>query len=124
MPIFTAPDRAGSLARVTEDSTRPSVDGPDELAVPDYLDTSKASVARVYDAFLGGKDNYEIDREIVRATNAVVPGSKIARENRAWLIRAVRLLAATAGVDQFIDCGAGLPAAGASMQSPRTRRGR
>jgi len=63
----------------------------------------------VYDGFLGGKDNFEVDREIVRKVEAVVPLSQLAKANRHWLVRVVRFLAGPAGIDQFIDCGAGLP---------------
>ena len=48
-------------------------------AVPAYIDTSKASIARVYDAFLNGKDNYEIDREVLRRVQQVAPGGA-----RSW----------------------------------------
>jgi hypothetical protein len=44
-----------------------------EDAVPAYIDTTKACIARVYDAALGGKDNYEIDREVIRQVKQVAP---------------------------------------------------
>jgi SAM-dependent methyltransferase len=75
-----------------------------------YVDTTKASVARVYDAFLGGKDNYEVDRVVFREILEVAPeASATAKELRAWLIRVVRFLAGPAEIDQFVDCGSGLP---------------
>ncbi|PSK96072.1 S-adenosyl methyltransferase [Haloactinopolyspora alba] len=64
----------------------------------------------MYDATLGGKDNYEIDREVVqRVAEAAPRQSDVARMNRRWLIRVVTYLAGQAGIDQFLDVGAGLP---------------
>ncbi|HEX2288860.1 MAG TPA: SAM-dependent methyltransferase, partial [Pseudonocardiaceae bacterium] len=45
---------------------------PDDVT-PVYIDTTKASIARVYDAFLNGKDNYEVDREVLRRVQQVAP---------------------------------------------------
>jgi hypothetical protein len=68
------------------------------------------NVARIYDALLGGKDNYPADREAARALAAAVPGAaQAARENRAFLGRAVRFLASRHGISQFLDIGTGLP---------------
>ncbi len=79
--------------------------------MPD-IDTTVPSIARVYDAVLGGKDNYEVDRAVVQQLLAVNPDAvDIARDNRAWLVRVVRYLAAHRGIDQFLDCGSGLPTA-------------
>ncbi len=76
------------------------------------LDTSRPSVARVYDVFLGGKDNFEVDREVYRRAMEINPDAQLfAVEMRRWLVRAVRYLAAEAGIDQFLDCGSGLPTA-------------
>jgi hypothetical protein len=81
-------------------------------AVPVGVDTTRASIARVYDAFLNGKDNYEIDREVVRKVRKVAPEAPdLATENRGFLIRACRFLALQTGITQFLDCGAGLPTA-------------
>jgi SAM-dependent methyltransferase len=83
-----------------------------ERNVPVYIDTSKASIARVYDAFLGGKDNYEIDREVFHRVLQVAPeAATLAVDNRHFLIRASRYVAAQTTVRQFIDCGSGLPTA-------------
>lgn len=80
------------------------------VRVPVGVDPTRASIARVYDATLGGKDNYEIDREVVQKVAEVAPRqSDVARMNRRWLIRVVRYLSGTAGIDQFLDVGAGLP---------------
>jgi len=76
------------------------------------IDTTRPSVARVYDCFLGGKDNYEVDRQVFLQVDAVAPQMKLlARAGRQWLVRATRFLAREAGIDQFLDLGAGLPAA-------------
>jgi SAM-dependent methyltransferase len=77
-----------------------------------YIDTTKASVARVYDAFLGGKDNYKIDREVVAQIQRIAPEMGLtAWDNRRFLIRVTRFLAGQAGITQFLDCGSGLPTA-------------
>jgi SAM-dependent methyltransferase len=74
------------------------------------LATSRASFARVYDYALGGKDNFEVDRQAFRRLAALVPQlGEVAKANRKWLVRAVRWLARDAGVDQFLDCGSGMP---------------
>jgi hypothetical protein len=82
-------------------------------ADPDYLpqeiDTTKPSVARVYDALLGGKDNFAADRAVVtQALKALPDDGKGARLNRAVLQRAVRFMA-NQGIEQFLDLGSGLP---------------
>lgn len=80
--------------------------------LPAEIDTSVPSVARAYDYALGGKDHFEVDRAAVRAAELVAPEAGIlARDNRAWLIRATRFLAGEAGIGQFLDIGSGLPAA-------------
>lgn len=80
--------------------------------VPVGVDPNRASIARVYDAFLDGKDNYQIDRDVMNAAIKVAPEARdLGRENRAFLIRACRFLAGRAGMSQFLDCGSGLPTA-------------
>jgi SAM-dependent methyltransferase len=70
------------------------------------------NVARVYDALLGGKDNYAADRDAAARLAAAVPGAaRAARGNRAFLGRAVRYLAGQ-GITQFLDIGSGLPTRG------------
>ncbi|MBP2326794.1 hypothetical protein JOF56_007179 [Kibdelosporangium banguiense] len=77
-----------------------------------FIDTTKPSVARVYDVFLGGKDHYEVDREVYRRTLEITPEVPLlTRTFRQWLIRVVRFLASGAGIDQILDCGSGLPTA-------------
>src|SRR5699024_12744106 len=81
-------------------------------SVPVGVDPNRASIARVYDYGLGGKDNYEIDRQVLDDVSAVAPSvNDLAWSNRQFLVRAVRFLADQAGIDQFIDCGSGLPTA-------------
>ncbi|CAM5241822.1 hypothetical protein SALBM311S_07500 [Streptomyces alboniger] len=76
------------------------------------IDPAKPSIARVYDYLLGGKDNYAVDREIGDVFKRDLPGSvAIAFANRAALTRAVREIAKTTGIRQFIDLGSGLPTA-------------
>ncbi len=77
------------------------------------LDTSHAHPARIYNYWLGGKDNYAADREAAEQAIAANPGIVAdVRANRAFLTRAVRFLAGDCGVRQFLDIGTGLPAAG------------
>ncbi|MFC6879066.1 SAM-dependent methyltransferase [Actinomadura yumaensis] len=78
------------------------------------FDVSKPSPARMYDYFLGGKDNYAADREAgdrVKAALGEVMSHDIVWENRRFLQRAVRFLAES-GIEQFIDLGTGLPTQG------------
>jgi len=74
------------------------------------LDTSVASIARIYDYWLGGKDNFKADRDaaeqMIQQYPDIVTG---VRKNRAFLGRAVHYLAAEAGIRQFLDIGTGLP---------------
>jgi hypothetical protein len=82
-------------------------------SVPPGVDQTVPSIARAYDGFLGGKDNFAVDRELVKATVEVLPdGPAGARANRAFLRRVVRYLVAEAGIGQFIDLGSGLPSQG------------
>ncbi|MEX5717034.1 SAM-dependent methyltransferase [Geodermatophilus maliterrae] len=72
----------------------------------------RASIARVYDAALGGTHNLEIDRQVLAQVRAVAPEvDDLAWSNRRFLGRAVRFLAEQSGVRQFLDCGSGLPTA-------------
>ena len=80
--------------------------------VPVGVDPTRASIARVYDAFLGGKDNYAIDREVFHKVRKVAPEAQdLAWSNRNFLTRAVRFLTDQGGIRQFLDCGSGLPTA-------------
>jgi S-adenosyl methyltransferase len=77
------------------------------------INTSVANSARIYDYLLGGKDNFPADREVAEQVLAVVPVSRmVTRQNRTYLRRVVRYLAAEAGIRQFLDLGSGLPTQG------------
>src|ERR1700678_228831 len=91
------------------------------------IDTTKPNAARIYDYWLGGKDNFEADRVAAEQILTQLPGQRrSALENRRFLRRAVRFLAAEAGIDQFLDIGVGLPTQGAVHEvareiNPRSR---
>jgi hypothetical protein len=77
------------------------------------IDVSKPNIARVYDAFLGGKDNFAADREFVDRAVRIAPKAPLAaRANRAFLRRVVRYLVGEAGLTQLLDIGSGLPTRG------------
>jgi O-methyltransferase involved in polyketide biosynthesis len=77
---------------------------------PRDIDVSTPNVARIYDYFLGGKDNFAVDREAATQMTAMMPFlPQVARANRVFVRRAVNVLAADYGIRQFIDLGAGLP---------------
>ena len=79
---------------------------------PPKLDIRHAHSARVYDYWLGGKDNFAADRDAAEQAIAANPGIVAdVRANREFLVRAVRFLASECGVRQFLDIGAGLPTA-------------
>jgi hypothetical protein len=79
---------------------------------PPALDTSIPHTARIWNYLLGGKDNFAVDREVGDQILVGQPQlAENARLSRAFLIRAVRYLAAEAGVRQFLDIGTGLPTA-------------
>ena len=74
------------------------------------IDTSVPQSARIWNYWLGGKDNYEVDRVAGDAFRAIFPGIETgARAARYFLARAVRHLAAEEGIRQFLDIGTGLP---------------
>lgn len=80
---------------------------------PSEIDTSRPHLARMYDYYLGGKDNYIVDREAAAAVLRAVPEIRdMARANRTFLQRVVRFLAEERGIRQFIDIGTGIPSAG------------
>jgi S-adenosyl methyltransferase len=83
------------------------------LASLPSIDTSIANVARAWNYMVGGKDNYEVDREAVRQLTKVAPVIPVAaRSSRDFLGRVVRYLAGEAEIRQFLDVGTGLPTAG------------
>jgi S-adenosyl methyltransferase len=81
----------------------------EDRALP-RIDTSRAHPARIYDSWLGGKDNFAADREAAELALLAYPElAEAIRSNRAFLGRAVRFLVG-AGIRQFLDIGTGLPA--------------
>jgi SAM-dependent methyltransferase len=79
---------------------------------PHGIDLSVPSVSRIYDYYLGGSHNFEVDREAGRRAIEVFPGlPKIMQANRAFMRRAVRF-AVDQGITQFLDIGSGIPTFG------------
>jgi O-methyltransferase involved in polyketide biosynthesis len=90
----------------TQGEPGPETDGTAGTAV----DTTSPHSARIWNYWLGGKDNYAVDRQAGEQTIAVLPEIvDIARASRQFLVRVVRYLAADAGIRQFLDIGTGLP---------------
>lgn len=86
-------------------------------AVVPEVDPQRPSVARIYDYFLGGRHNFAADRQAAAVALAAMPELPAsARANRDFLRRAVTV-AAEAGVDQYLDLGAGIPAEGAAGEN-------
>jgi trans-aconitate methyltransferase len=84
----------------------------EDLEVSDAVDTTVAHQARIYDYWLGGKDNFAADREAAEQAVAAYPAIlRGVRAQRAFLARAVGYLAVEAGVRQFLDIGTGIPTA-------------
>jgi hypothetical protein len=80
--------------------------------VADKIDRSVAHSARIWNYWLGGKDNYAVDREVGDQFQQIFPDIvPIARASRGFLTRAVTYLAGEAGIRQFLDIGTGLPTA-------------
>ncbi|HEY3609969.1 MAG TPA: SAM-dependent methyltransferase [Pseudonocardiaceae bacterium] len=87
---------------------------------PPDVDLTTPSVARVYDYYLGGAHNFEIDRVFAEKIIAGFPEARdFARHNRGFLQRAVRTAVTELGVTQFIDLGAGIPTAGPTHETAR-----
>jgi hypothetical protein len=118
-PASTSPGVVGDGLRVSHDDGGLSVErtAPKQPPVTEHrqplpFDTTIAHPARVYDYWLGGKDNFAPDREaarkVVEHNPGIIPG---VRANRAFLARAVRFLTTEYGIDQFLDLGTGLPSA-------------
>ena len=85
-------------------------DGPPVSNRSPKIDTTIAHTARIWNYWLGGKDNYPVDREVGDQIRRLHPPiSDYARADRAFLVRAVRYLAGEAGIRQFLDIGSGLP---------------
>ena len=85
---------------------------PGQPTAPSEIDTSVPHSARIWNYWLGGKDNYPVDREAGDDYRAIYPEIvDVARASRRFLIRAVHYLAREAHVQQFLDIGTGLPTA-------------
>jgi hypothetical protein len=79
---------------------------------PTGVDLTRPNAARVYDVYLGGAHNFEVDREFARQAKKLLPDVEaVARMNRRFLQRVVRELTAD-GVDQYLDLGSGIPTVG------------
>jgi hypothetical protein len=101
-------------------STPPERGRSDQAQVPPGINTSVAHPARMYDYYLGGKDNFPADREAADRMIAASPGVREgARQNRAFLRRAVHYLAGEAGIRQFLDIGTGIPTQGNTHEVAR-----
>lgn len=86
---------------------------PDDAGKLPGVDTTVANVARMYDYYLGGSENTDVDREAARLVLGAAPDVPLAAlENREFLKHAVRFLAVEAGISQFVDIGPGLPTRG------------
>jgi SAM-dependent methyltransferase len=86
---------------------------------PTGLDTSVANVARIYDYWLGGRENFQADRAAAEQLVKLVPEAEyVARDNRAFLHRAVHFLAER-GITQFLDIGTGMPGATTVLDTAR-----
>ena len=80
---------------------------------PPEVDIDRPASARIYDYMLGGTHNFAADRAVAERAIAAMPQLPgVLRGNRMFLRRAVRFLAAEAGIDQFLDLGSGIPAKG------------
>jgi hypothetical protein len=88
---------------------------------PPAIDTTVPSSARIWNYWLGGKDNYAVDRAAGDQFLATYPGiAMAARASRAFQARAVRYLADEAGIWQFLDIGTGLPVADSTHEVARS----
>ena len=94
----------------TPDNTTPLTNPLGEVTEVDWTIPNSA---RMYDYFLGGNANFEVDRQAAQRVLELTPESSFyLRHNRAFLWRAVRWLARDAGIDQFLDLGSGIPTFG------------
>ena len=111
-PKSQAHYRTPKVFIVTENSPaagRPEAGQPD---AQQKLDTSVPHSARIWNYWLGGKDNFAVDREAGDQYRQVFPGVvDVARASRQFLVRTVEYLTGEAGIRQFLDVGTGLPTA-------------
>jgi hypothetical protein len=115
MRVPFAGDPRGKAQKLGSEGTHGVGGGPDDVAVSGAkgasLDTGVAHIARVYNYWLGGKDNFAADRAAAEQAIGAYPDIVFSvRANRAFLARAVRYLAGEAGIRQFLDIGTGIPA--------------
>jgi S-adenosyl methyltransferase len=104
-------DSAKGVVMAIEGASAPREAAPEPGGAPAF-DTSVAHVARVYNYWLGGKDNFAADRAAAEQAMSAFPDIVLsARANRAFLRRAVTYLAREAGIRQFLDIGTGIPSA-------------
>ena len=109
---MNTPAAGDELAAQASSSEPPAPDTAAEdysgVAIPGF-DPSVPNPARMYDYYLGGKDNFAADRDAAEQALSMVPhGQEVARANRQFLVRAVTLMVRS-GIDQFIDLGTGIP---------------
>jgi hypothetical protein len=91
-----------------------------EPAPPPGIDITKPNIARVYDYWLDGKDNFAVDRALGDRLLAIDPGMRdLVRGNREFLCAAVARAAHEGGIGQFLDLGAGLPVSPAVHDAAR-----
>ena len=105
---------------VTDVSSTP---GEPDAAAGTGIDTTVPHSARIWNYWLGGKDNYAVDREAGDQYSEIFPGIVVASPapTRAFLARAVRYLAGEAGIRQFLDIGTGLPTADNTHEVAQSR---
>jgi S-adenosyl methyltransferase len=89
-----------------------SADAAEQPSLPAVVDTTRPHQARVYDYWLGGKDNFAVDREAAERALAAYPGLRRGvRAQRAFLANVVDYLVRSQGIRQFLDIGTGIPTA-------------
>jgi S-adenosyl methyltransferase len=111
-----APARGGDGAAAPA-AEHPAFGAAAQAAERPSFDTTVAHQARMYDYWLGGKDNFAADRKAAEEALAAYPGmAQLARANRAFLGRVIRYLAGEAGIRQFLDIGTGIPTASNTHQ--------
>jgi len=113
VPDQQAADPAAPRSRAADTAAGAQPGAEGDGPAPPGIDPSVATSARMYDFWLGGHDNFAADRIAALELTRLFPdGAQVARENRGFLRRAVRFLAAEAGIGQFLDLGTGLPTQG------------
>lgn len=94
----------------TDETGRSGLDWIPPAGLPPEIDVTVAHSARMYDWWLGGKDNFPADRALGELFVGAIPTIRtMARENRGFMHRVVRYLVGEAGIRQFLDIGTGIP---------------